>query len=296
MTTDTTVLATGQALEAQPLRPKRRGRGSLAGTIALVIAAIVWFLPFVLLITTSIRTGSDFLSGGPISWPKELTFQNFTDAWKVGNFSTTYRNSIIIAVVKVPLGVLISAMMAFALAKLRVRFKGAVLFSVVLGLTIPIYIALVPLFITIKDIGLIDNLFGLLGPYLAFGIPFEVLVLHSFFRGLPDEVLEAARMDGAGAWRMFFQIVLPLSKPALITVLILDAVSTWNELLMALTILSSDSRKTLPLGLLNFTGQFSTNYGGLAAAILIAVVPMLIAYGFLQRYIVSGLTAGAVKG
>ncbi|MCH6470067.1 carbohydrate ABC transporter permease [Sinomonas terrae] len=296
MTTDTTVLATGQALEAQPLRPKRRGRGSLAGTIALVIAAIVWFLPFVLLITTSIRTGSDFLSGGPISWPKELTFQNFTDAWKVGNFSTTYRNSIIIAVVKVPLGVLISAMMAFALAKLRVRFKGAVLFSVVLGLTIPIYIALVPLFITIKDIGLIDNLFGLLGPYLAFGIPFEVLVLHSFFRGLPDEVLEAARMDGAGAWRMFFQIVLPLSKPALITVLILDAVSTWNELLMALTILSSDSRKTLPLGLLNFTGQFSTNYGGLAAAILIAVVPMLIAYGFLQRYIVSALTAGAVKG
>ena len=133
-------------------------------------------------------------------------------------------------------------------------------------------------------------------PYLAFGIPFEVLVLQSFFRQLPDELIEAAKMDGAGPWRIFFTLILPLSTPALVTVFILDAVSTWNEFLFALILLSSDANKTIPVGLLNFQGQFSNNNTGLAAGILIAVVPILIAYIFLQRWIVGGLTAGATKG
>lgn len=298
-----TLPATEQAVAAgatlPPPRRRRRRRTIVTRvlvTLLLVVAALVWFLPFVLLVTTGIRTTQDFQRGGPVSIPTELTFENFIDAWETGDFETTYTNSIMLAVVKVPLGVFVSALMAFALAKLRVRFRGAILFAVFLGLTIPIYIALVPLFNTVKAMGLIDNVFGLLGPYLAFGIPFEVLVLYSFFRQLPDEIFEAARVDGAGSWRMFFQIVLPLSLPVLVTVFILDAVATWNELLMALTIISSDQSKTLPLGMLNFSGQFTTNYNGLAAAILIGILPILIAYALLQRYIVSGLTAGAVKG
>lgn len=288
--------ATAAETPFRPARARRRPRWGVLTAVLLLVAALIWFLPFILLVTTGLRTSADFLRGGPISLPSELTLENFADAWDVGDFGTTYRNSLLIAIVKVPIGVLVSAMMAFALAKLRMRLRNTVLFAVFLGLTVPIYIALVPLFSTVRSLGLIDNLWGLLGPYLAFGIPFEVLVLHSFFRQLPPEIFEAARVDGAGPWRIFFQIVLPLSLPALVTVFILDAVSTWNELLMALTILSSDAVKTLPLGLLNFTGQFTTNYTGLAAAILIAIVPMLIAYAFLQRYIVSGLTAGAVKG
>lgn len=288
--------ATAAETPFRPARARRRPRWGVLTAVLLLVAALIWFLPFILLVTTGLRTSADFLRGGPISLPGELTLENFADAWDVGDFGTTYRNSLLIAIVKVPIGVLVSAMMAFALAKLRMRLRNTVLFAVFLGLTVPIYIALVPLFSTVRSLGLIDNLWGLLGPYLAFGIPFEVLVLHSFFRQLPPEIFEAARVDGAGPWRIFFQIVLPLSLPALVTVFILDAVSTWNELLMALTILSSDAVKTLPLGLLNFTGQFTTNYTGLAAAILIAIVPMLIAYAFLQRYIVSGLTAGAVKG
>lgn len=297
-----TVSLTEQAIAAaQELRaPRRRRRRATATrllvTLLLVVAAVIWFLPFILLVTTGIRTTQDFLRGGAVSFPTEFTIQNFLDAWQTGAFANTYRNSILLGLVKVPLGVFVSALMAYALAKLKVRFRAVVIFAVFLGLTIPIYIALVPLFTTVKALGLIDNIFGLLGPYLAFGIPFEVLVLHSFFRQLPDEIFEAARMDGAGPWRVFFQIVLPLSLPALVTVFILDAVATWNELLMALTIISSDENKTLPLGLLNFSGQFTTNYNGLAAAILIAIVPILIAYALLQRYIVSGLTAGAVKG
>ena len=264
--------------------------------ILLIVVALIWFLPFVLLVNTGIRTTQDFQQGGAVSFPTEFTPQNFIDAWVTGDFSTTYLNSIMLAVVKVPLGVFVSALMAFALARLKVRFRGVVLFAVFLGLTVPIYIALVPLFATVRDMGLIDSIWGLLGPYLAFGIPFEVLVLYSFFRQLPTEIFEAARVDGAGSWRVFFQIVLPLSLPVLVTVFILDVVATWNELLMALTIISSDESKTLPLGMLNFSGQFTTNYNGLAAAILIGILPILIAYVLLQRYIVSGLTAGAVKG
>jgi raffinose/stachyose/melibiose transport system permease protein len=187
-------------------------------------------------------------------------------------------------------------MLAFALAKLRIRFGTAIMYTVFLGLTIPIYITIVPIFVMMRSWNLTDSLLALVGPYLAFGIPFSVLVLQSFFRQLPDEIIEAARIDGAGAWRIFFTIVLPLSTPALVTVFILDAVSTWNEFLFALILLNSDASKTIPVGLLNFQGQFANNNTGLAAGILIAVLPILVAYMFLQRWIVGGLTAGATKG
>lgn len=301
MTAPTTALAGDRTDTRGPIPGKRamsrqKLTAMIVSTIVLLVIAVVWFAPFIILLFTSIRSSVDFAQNGPLAFPTSFTLSNFVSAWGEGLFGDTYRNSIIITVVKVPIGVLISAMLAFALAKLRMFGRKTVMFGVFLGLTVPIYIALVPLFSIVKDLGLIDNVFGLLGPYLAFGIPFEVLVLHSFFRRVPEEVFEAARVDGAGNWRIFFQIMLPLSLPALVTVAILDAVATWNELLMALILLNSNQNKTLPLGLLNFSGQFGTDYTGLAAGILIAVIPMLIAYAILQRWIVSGLTAGAVKG
>ncbi len=277
-------------------RRSRRGAAGLLITALLVIAALIWISPLVLLVTTAIRPLSDFLSAGPLSWPGQVTLANFVDAWGIGNFAATYRNSLILTVIKVPLGVLISALLAYALAKLRLRCRRAIMFTVFLGLTIPIYIAIVPIFIMLRSAGLTDNLLGLIGPYLAFGIPFEVLILQSFFRQVPDEIVEAAKIDGANEARIFFTIMLPLSAPALVTVAILDAVATWNELLMALIVLNSDQSKTIPVGLLNFQGQFANNNTGQAAGILIAVVPILVVYTLLQRYIVSGLTAGATKG
>lgn len=290
---------------AQPARVERslprsgRSRVSartIVNTALVFVAAAIWFSPLIILLLTSLRSPSDFAQRGPLALPTHVTFSNFVAGWQQGDFSHTFTNSAMITAAKVPLGVLLAAMVAFALAHLRVFGRRTLLFAFFIGLTVPIYIALVPLFTLTREMGLIDNIFGLLGPYLAFGLPFEVLVLYTFFRQIPVEILEAARVDGAGNWRMFFGIVIPLSVPALITVAILDAVATWNELLMALVIISSDTNKTLPLGLLNFQGQFSTNYTALAAAILIAVVPILAVYALLQRWIVSGLTVGAVKG
>jgi raffinose/stachyose/melibiose transport system permease protein len=278
------------------LTHRPRPKGGVGITIVLAVVAIFWISPLVLLVITAIRPLADFISNGSLSWPQTFTWQNFADAWAVGNFATTYRNSATLLLLKVPIGVLFSAMLAWALAKLRIRFGSAIMYTVFLGLTIPIYITIVPVFVMMRSVGLTDSLIGLVGPYLAFGIPFEVLVLQSFFRQLPDEIIEAAKIDGAGAWRIFFTLALPLSTPALVTVFILDAVSTWNEFLFALILLNSDIHKTIPVGLLNFQGQFSNNTTGLAAGILIAVVPILIAYIFLQRWIVGGLTAGATKG
>lgn len=279
-----------------PLARQPRPRGGIVLTVLLGVVALLWISPLLLLITTGIRPLADFVANGPLSWPSEITGQNFRDAWGIGKFADTYRNSAFLLVVKVPLGVLISAMLGFALSKLKIRFRRTIMFAVFLGLTIPIYITIVPVFIMLRSAGLTDNVLGLIGPYLAFGIPLEVLILQSFFRQIPDSVIESARIDGASEWRIFFTIVVPLSAPALITVAILDAVATWNEFLFALIILSSDANKTIPVGLLSFQGQFSNNNTGLAAGILIAVVPILIAYALLQRWIVGGLTAGAEKG
>lgn len=275
---------------------RRRGTRAVLVTVAMAVVAVFWFSPLALVAITALRTSTDFFANGALALPQEWTIGNFARAWGTGTFSTVYANSLLITVVKVPIGVLVSALLAYALAKMRMRLRKTVMYTVLLGLTIPIYITIVPLFTLLREMGLTNNLWGLLGPYLAFGIPFQVLILQAFFRRVPHEVIEAAHVDGAGQWRIFFQIVVPLSVPALVTVAVLDAVATWNEFLMALVILTSSANHTIPVGLLAFQGQFATDQTGLAAGVMIAVAPILLAYAFLQRYIVGGLTAGAVKG
>ena len=293
--TTATVVTAGPADRFEK-RARRKRLQLVLGTVVLGVLALAWASPILLLLFTGIRTAADFSAHGEISWPHALTFDNFRSAWGVGQFGTAFRNSGLITLVKVPIGVVISALLSYALAKLHIPFRRLILFVMIMGLTIPIFIALVPLFALLRQVGLTDSLWGLLPPYLAFGIPLEVLVLTTFFRSVPNEVIEAARIDGASEWRIFAGIVLPLSLPVLTTVFILDAVATWNELLMALVILSSPGHRTVPLALLNFQGQFTTNFSGLSAGILIALLPILVVYAFLQRFIVAGLSAGAVKG
>ena len=261
----------------------------------LVVFALGWIAPFVVLMLTAFRSQADFLAHGPWSIPRDVTLDSVKEAWNTGQFATTYRNSILVTLVKVPLSVAIAAPLAYSVAKMRLRFSRVILFTVLLGLSVPIFIILVPTFTMLRSADLVDSIWGLLPPYLAVGLPFQVLILQTFFREFPDDLADAARVDGASEWRIFRSVVVPLSKPALITVFILDAVATWNELLMALIILSSAENRTVPLGLLNFQGQFATDYTGLSAGILIAIVPILVVYAVLQRWIIGGL-AGALKG
>jgi raffinose/stachyose/melibiose transport system permease protein len=272
------------------------GRQAFPLTLALAMLALVWLIPFFFVVTTAIRGQGELLSSGPFSIPKELRLDNFVKAWDIGNFSTYYRNSLIVTGLKVPLGILVASLAAYPLAKLRFPLRDQVFLFLLLGLAIPIHVTLLPIFTMLREMGINNTLAALFPPYLAFGLPLHIFILRGYFRSIPDDLREAALIDGASEWQIYWRITMPLAVPALATVFIIDALATWNELLIALVLLSSESVRTVPLGLLNFQGQFSSQMTALNAGILIGIAPVLIVYVLFQRYMVSGLTAGAIKG
>jgi raffinose/stachyose/melibiose transport system permease protein len=264
--------------------------------ISLLLVAAIWIAPFVFIVFTSLKSTAQVMTSSAFAPPTDPQFSNFTSAWARGRFSTTFVNSAIITVVKVPLGLFLSAMAAYALAKIPMRFGKLILLLVLFGTMIPFQVMLAPIFTLVNGIGLIDTYPGVILPYLAFGIPYQVFVLYGFFRAIPKELSEAARIDGASHFTTFRRIFLPVTLPVLAALFILDFVATWNEFAMALVLLQDRNMWTLPLGLSAFQGQFSRDYGQLNAAIVMTVLPATIVYLIFQRYFVSGLTSGAVKG
>lgn len=277
--------------------PKRRFRlgWDLAVLLFLIVFIVLWLTPFVSVVLTALRSRSDLAMNGVYSLPKGIVLDNFARAWDVGGFDVYFGNSLFVTLTKVPLGVGIAALAAYPLATMRFRHSTLIFTFFIIGLAIPIHVALVPLFTIMRGLGLQNTLWSLFPPYIAFGLPFQILVLRGFFGQIPEEILSAARVDGASEFEIFWRIVLPLSVPVLATLFIIDALHTWNELLIALVMLSSESLRTVPLGLLNFQGQYSSDFTLYNAGILIAILPILLLYITMQRYIVSGLTAGALK-
>lgn len=264
--------------------------------IALVVVALIWVAPFVFIVFTSLKTKADVTGTGAFMPPAHLALENYSNAWSRGNFANAFFNSAIITVIKVPLGLALSAMAAYALAKIPLKTGKALLLLVVFGTMIPFQVMLAPLFTLVNSLGLIDTYPGVILPYIAFGVPYQVFILHGFFKGIPKELSEAALIDGASHFTIFRRIFLPVCLPVLAALLILDFVSTWNEFAMALVLLQDQHMWTLPLGLMSFQGQFSNDYGQLNAAIVMTVLPATLVYLIFQRYFVSGLTSGAVKG
>ena len=229
--------------------------------IALVVVAMIWLAPFVFIVFTALKSNSEIMSTSAFTPPSTVAVENFTDAWERGNFSNTFFNSVIITFIKVPLGLVISAMAAYALARIEMRWGKLLLVFVLFGTMIPFQVMLAPLFTLVNSLGLIDTYIGVILPYLAFGVPYQVFILHGFFRAVPKELSEAALIDGASHFTIFRRIFLPISLPVLAALLILDFVATWNEFAMALVMLQNKNMWTLPLGLMSFQGQFSNDYG-----------------------------------
>ncbi len=263
--------------------------------ILLSLIAFIWLVPFLFILMTSVRSMNDLISNGVFAWPEKFVFANFERAWNIGNFSTYFRNSLLLILFKVPLGIVLASLAAFPLAKMKFRFSGVIFVFFLIGLAIPVHVTLTPLLVMMKQLGIEGRLPALIPPYVVFGLPFQIFVMRGFFRTVPSELLEAARLDGATEWGNFWRILMPLSAPALATLFIIDALSTWNELLMALVLISSNESRTVPVGLLQFQGQFSSQYTQLMAGVVISITPIIILYVFLQRYMVAGLTAGALK-
>jgi raffinose/stachyose/melibiose transport system permease protein len=261
----------------------------------LIVMAVAWLTPFMIIVLTSVRSMGDLFDNGVFAWPREFVFSNFVRAWNVGGFSTYFRNSLLVIIMKVPLGIVIASLAAYPLAKMNFRFNNVIFIFFLVGIAIPIHVTLTPLLVMMKQLGIQGTLFALIPPYVVFGLPFQIFVMRGFFRTVPSELLEAARMDGAHEWSIFWRILMPLSAPALATLFIIDALATWNELLIALVLISASAWRTVPAGLLQFQGEFASNYVQLMAGVLISITPIVLLYIFLQRYMVSGLTAGALK-
>jgi raffinose/stachyose/melibiose transport system permease protein len=274
--------------------PRRWQDGLLLA--ALIVLALVWMLPVIAVLATSVRSQGELLSGGIFALPRTIHWENFVKAWVAGDFSIYFKNSLFVIFTKVPLGIAIAALAAYPLAKLKFRLSGPIFLFFLVGLAVPVQVALQPLVVMMRQLGIANTLLALLPPYIAFGLPLQILVLRGFFRLVPSELIEAARVDGASEFTIFWRIMLPLSVPALAALAIIDALATWNEFLLALVLISSKEQRTVPLGLMQFQGEHSSQYTLLMAGVVISIIPVLIIFLFLQRYFVTGLTAGAVKG
>jgi raffinose/stachyose/melibiose transport system permease protein len=261
--------------------------------IALILASLLWLAPVITLILTALKDAGDFAVNGAFSLPKFIRWANFSEAWETG-VQNYFWNSVIVTGFKVPIGIILESMAAFALTHMHFKWADRVFTYILVGLIVPIQMTLVPLTLLMNALNLIDTLTGLTILYIGFGVPFGVLVMRGFFRTVPLAIIEAARIDGCSWFKIFYRIALPLALPAVVSLCILDGVATWNEFILAQIFLRSDELRTLPLGLVPFSTQFSTQYDQLAAAVLISVVPILLVFLFFQRYFVAGM-GGAVK-
>lgn len=263
--------------------------------IVLIILAVFWIVPIITLVFTAIKSKADFISGlGLFEMPEQIAWSNFVDAMTQGRLFQYMKNDLIICLMKVPLGIFISSMAAFALTRLNLKHATGWFVFLLLGMMLPMQIALVPISIIYNRLGLINTYFGLFYIYIGFGVSFMILIMHGFMKGIDFAIDEAAYIDGANKWQSFFHIILPICKPAIATLFITDFLSTWNEYLLASVIINDNKLKTVPVGLLTFVGEHGTDYGFLCAGVLISVIPVMTVYLIFQRYFVEGM-AGAVK-
>lgn len=266
----------------------------ISGYTALIIMSVVSVLPLAWVWLQSLRTPAD-IATNPIgfSWPP--AFSNYTAAWTQARFSDYLLNSAIVAIGTVVIVLVVSLPAAYALANLRLPASTPLLSVFLLGLMIPVWSVIIPLFFQMKSLGLVDTLIGAIVVESALGIPFGVFLLRAFLLEVPIELLEAARIDGAGNLRTLWSIVRPISTPGLQALAVFQFMWSWNELAVPLFFLQTESVRTLPIGLTFFQGRFSTDTAVLAAGTTLASLPVLIVYLILNRRFIQGLTAGATK-
>lgn len=262
----------------------------------LVLIAITQLFPLYWLITFSLKSNIEIFGQNVIGLPQEWRFQNYIQAFTTGGIFRYFINSVFYSAVTVFVTGLSSAMAAYALTRMQWKLRTIVFAIFTLGIMIPTQAALLPLFQVLDKLGLKGGYLGLLIPYVVFAIPMSIMILSGFYKGIPKEMEEAAYMDGCGVFRCFATIMIPIIKPALATASIFTFLGTWNELMFANTLVDSDKYRTLPVGIMSFAGQYSTDWGLIGAGMVIATLPTILIYFVLSNQVQESLVAGAVKG
>ncbi|MGX7824988.1 carbohydrate ABC transporter permease [Actinokineospora sp. 24-640] len=295
------------AKRTPPRRPKPAPTARGFSPLRLLGMAFVWLftalnvLVLYWLVTAAFKTPIEIFTQPfqlPYTWfERGDPFRNLRYAWENAGFGTAFLVTVLLVAVSSVVIVLVAAPAAYALTRLGVRGSNPMTNFIAIGMGVPFQTLVIPLFIGMSDLGLTNNLFGMFLVYVALSLPFTVFLLTGFFKSLPDELEEAAAIDGASPFRTFFTIMLPLARGGLITALILNAIGLWNETLLAIVFLSDNANFTLARALFSFYGaaSYQSEYGGLIAGVAIVVLPMLVLYALLARRIITGLTLGAGK-
>lgn len=266
-------------------------------SFGLVLFGLSVVLPFLWVLISSFKSGPEIVNS-PWAPPKGLHFANYVNAWNQAHIGQFFLNSLLVTVITIGILLPISAMAAYIFAKFPFKGSGTVFSAVVAGMMFPQFLTIVPLFFLVKGMGMLNSLPGLIIVYVAYSISFTVFVLYGFFQALPNELMEAATIDGAGYNTTFWRVMLPLAKPGLIVVAIFNMIGLWNEYNIALILLSSKENFTLPLGVAKLTmvQQYQADWGALFAALVIVMVPVTGVYWLFRERIQQAMLAGAVKG
>jgi raffinose/stachyose/melibiose transport system permease protein len=276
-------------------RPPRTGRWVGLGRLVIAaVAAVLSAFPFAFMVLGSVKTRGDFLAH-PFGLPHEFTLDNFANLFQ-SDFGKYFLNSIVIAAVTVTGTVVLAILAAYPLSRFRSRLNTPMMLLFLAGIMVPVHVTLIPIYVLTQQMRMYDSIGALFGPFIAFNLPIAVFVLASFFRQIPESLFDAAKIDGAGDWRILRNVVVPLAGPAISTVAIITFVFVWNEFVFALVLLSSQGNYPLPLGLNAFYGQFSVNIPGMMAALTLATIPSFLFYLLAQERVVAGLAAGALRG
>ncbi|MDT6983262.1 carbohydrate ABC transporter permease [Streptomyces lusitanus] len=274
----------------------RRRRAATAGFhLGAGTLALLWLLPIALVLVTSLRSFDDIAANGLGSWPHSFTLDNFRQAWVDGGQQRALINSLLVTVPAVLLTLALAAMAAFALSRYELPFRRTLLLLMLGGNLLPPQILLIPVSKLSELMGVYDTLPALIGVQIGFGVGFYVFVLHGFMRAIPAEIQQAAVVDGAGPWQIFWRIVLPLTRPALAALSALSFTWIFNDLLWAITVLRSDTKMPVTAALIGLQGQYVSMWNVIAAGSVIAAAPTVAVFLRFQRHFVAGLNLGAVK-
>jgi len=263
--------------------------------LILILATFLWLIPVITGLVTSIRTFDDILYNGFISWPKEITLRNFAEAWDRGGLSRYLPNSFIITIPSLVFTLFLSSLGAYALARFKFRGNLIIYFLFVAGMLLPFQVLMLPVFRLTDFLGLYDTYWGLIAFHTAFQLGFCIFMLRNYMRTVPGEIIEAARIDGCGELRIWWQIMVPLTLPALAAIATLEFTWIFNDYLWAIVLLRSDHLKPITAGLATLQGQYVTDWPVIVAGALLGTLPTLLVFLFLQRYFIEGLTLGSTK-
>ena len=288
------LLRTARRAERQDWKRRHKAPQRWILVVALGLLALSALFPLYFMFSASFRTQLDW-DNAQIGLPTTLSLKAFRDAWTGANIGEYLRNSAIITAITVVLSVTFASTAGYAFSRMRWRLSGAGYYFVLAWLAIPPVVLIVPIYVEMVNLNLIDTYWSVILLYTALNMPFNVYLMTAYFRSLPVELIEAARMDGATPHQIFAQIMLPMSKPALATLCVFNVLYVWNEFVFALLLLQSNSVKTLTVGVLQLQGRFTTNDPALMAGLLLASLPVIAAYLFFQKYLVRAIVAGAVK-